>query len=230
MAFDSCLDTNLGGHCMSKENLAQMVEAKYGGLTNNGGLGSRIIATLPPKPNTSYESKWRLYVYCAPCTQTLDLAFGIAGHIVGFNAIIRIDDRLQPQCCDSGGIPDKIATFSTLYSEIEREWRNDHKYGRSWLSGNVDQSWMQQRIRRMKEDDQPSDISMDTYFAQAHVDRTCAAVIVLAPAKCCSTLLEPWPNENGKKPQVNTGDIFKLQYQGQDYELPWISSFFGTID
>ena len=71
---------------------------------------------------------------------------------------------------------------------------------------------------------------MEEIFAQAHIDRTCAAVIVLAPAKICSTLLASWPEENGRNPQVDTGDIFELRYQGQDHKLSWVTSFFGTIN
>ena len=116
-------------------------------------------------------------------TQTLDLAFGIACHIVGFNAIIWVDDRLQPHCCVPGEVSDKIATFSTLYSEIQREWQMERTFDRSWISSLVDLSWIQQRTRRMKEDGPSSNISMEMYFAQAHVDRTCAAIIVLGLAK-----------------------------------------------
>jgi len=140
VAFDSCLDAKLGGHCMSEENLEQMIQAKYGGLTKKGGLAYRIVDTLPPKPNKSFDSRWRLYVYCAPCTQTLDVAFGIAGRLVGFNAIIRVDDRLQPHCCEPRDIPDKIATFSTMYSKIQQDRRNESKYDRSWISSQVDLS------------------------------------------------------------------------------------------
>ena len=57
MGFDNCLDAKLGGHCMSEDNLAQMVKAKYGGLTKKRGLGSQIVDTLPTKPNESFESR-----------------------------------------------------------------------------------------------------------------------------------------------------------------------------
>jgi hypothetical protein len=230
VAFDDCLDAKLDGHCMSRKNLAQMISNSYGGLTRKADLGPRIVDTLPSKPNKSHESCWRLYVYCAPCTQTLDLAFGIAGHIVGFNAIIRVDDRLQPHCCAPENIPDKLTTFSTVYSEIQQEWRIEHNFERSWISSHVDLPWLQQRAHRMKEDDRSSDISMETYFDKAYTDRTVAAVIVLAPARMCSALLASWPNENRREPKIDTGDIFELQYQERDHELSWISSFFGTIE
>lgn len=149
---------------------------------------------------------------------------------MGFNAIVRVDDRLQPHCCDPGDIQDKLATFSTLYSEIEHEWQVEKEFDQSWISSFVDLPWMQQRVRQMKEGGRSSDVIVETYFAKAHVDRTCAAVIILAPAKVCSTLLSSWPNDNGKKLQVNKGDIFELQYERQDHEPPWVSSFFSTID
>ena len=229
MAFDSCLDTNLGRHCMTEDNLAQMINARYGGLTGASDLGSRIVNTLPPKPNESHESRWRLYVYCAPCTQIIDLAFGIAGHIVGFNAIVRVDNRLEPRCCKLIDIPEKLATFSALCTEIQREWRNENKFERSWISSGIDIPWLQQSAHRARGMDRASDISMETFLSQAYVDRTCSAVIVLAPAKSCSALLASYPDENGNNLQVESGDIFELQYQGQNHELPWVPSFFGTI-
>ena len=47
---------------------------------------------------------------------------------------------------------------------------------------------IQKRARQIEEDGLFTRISMETYLAQAQIDRTCAAVVALAPAQCSN----PW--------------------------------------
>ncbi|KAJ7931312.1 hypothetical protein B0H13DRAFT_1858151 [Mycena leptocephala] len=177
-------------NCLTQDIVDDVFLKDYDGLDKRlktlapgaSSLGSRFAHALPVRPNLSWESRWRFYIYCAPCRWHLDLSLSVCAHVVGFNGYVRVDDRLRPSCYGGGSQSQSAAprmkTLEKTLEDIEDKRRNHKVYIRSSFS-KFDLPWLQrQNIMRAKygdadepEEDATRTSRLDDYIAQVEAAR-----------------------------------------------------------
>ncbi|MCJ1371571.1 hypothetical protein MMC20_002789 [Loxospora ochrophaea] len=228
IASESC-PRGGNGHCISTANLESLAAGKWHALQGSSAIGEQfgeqLTQILPSRPNRSYETRWRLFIYCAPCTRLIDLALSICGHIVGFNGILRVDDRLSVPCCRTEDRATRMSMCETLFREMNEDWRVRNNFDRSWLSGHVDVPWLQQRIHELSLGFEAEITSMRPLFQQAEDDQRCSAIVVLAAPESCSELMSNAP-VSSMVAKVTNGSIYRLK---DERNGSWTATFFGRM-
>jgi hypothetical protein len=208
---------------MTPENLAALFAGGYIGVDTCIGkrspaasnLAQRCSDVLPSRPNKSWETRWRLYVYCAPDIWHVVLALSIAAHLVGFNAVIRVDPGLK---ADAWSIHDtllSLRTLAKLLEEITNEWRIEHNFSRSALSTHFDQAWLQDRIDLLEADNSvASGVSLRRYMEFAVHDQRVAAIVVLGMASDIARMLSS--EANMLSATVRDERLYRLEPSGRN--------------
>lgn len=208
--------------CMSLDRLNKLADGNWEGLESPRHLASRISEVISIRPNESYESRWRWYIYCPPCIRFIDLALAICGSLSGFNGVVRVDDRLQTPCSIRWNPSARLHKLETLVEEIEKDWRAGKNYDWGWLSSHIDISWLQQRLHEIDYCDPHGLTSMEPLFDQAEDDQRSSAIIVLATPVQCLTMLTSPPVSKPPKAVSHDG-IYRLKNRG---EATWAATFF----
>ncbi|KAJ6501760.1 hypothetical protein DFH09DRAFT_1375704 [Mycena vulgaris] len=204
-------------------------------------LASRFAHALPVRPNLSRASRWRFYIYCAPCRWHMDLSLAIYAHVIGFNGLIRVDDRLQHGCCGGGlesqSVAPRMKSLEKTLADIEDEWRNHHDYSRSKFSSAFDQSWLQRQnlLRdfgaKDGDADEPDEEAaartprLDDYVTQAEDDQRVAALVVFTSTQDIEILLDS--EAVVKKMAVQEKVIYRLDFDAR--KDGWVMDVFGRL-
>lgn len=211
--------------CVKLEKLDSLTQSGYKGLRGPRSLGSKITDTLPRKPNESYETRWRLYIYCPPCLYHLHVALAICAHIVGFRGIIRVDDRLPVSCCPATETLRRVTELEALLTNIEREWMEESVFTRSWISSHFDIPWLQRRKLIGSTAAGTESFSLKSYLQQERDDPRCSAIIVSAPVSTCERLLRLLPGLT--EVAIMDGVVYKVR-QSSDMSS-WDLNVFSSI-
>ncbi|KAK7033430.1 hypothetical protein R3P38DRAFT_794595 [Favolaschia claudopus] len=167
--------------CLTQAIIDDMFLCGYKGLSQRirstvpgaSSLSSRVAHSIPIRPNESWESRWRLYIYCAPCRWHVDLSLSVCAHCIGFNGFIRVDERLCGGCCDTqpGAEPQadgaeaeadgesqkekekemeekkarRMESIQKTLMDVEDEWRNHKNHSRSNFTSLFDVNWLQRQ-------------------------------------------------------------------------------------
>ncbi|KAK7016330.1 hypothetical protein R3P38DRAFT_1402353 [Favolaschia claudopus] len=159
--------------CLTQAILDDMFLCGYKGLgqrlrstvSGASSLSSRVAHSIPIRPNESWESRWRFYIYCAPCRWHVDLSLSVCAHCIGFNGLIRVDERLCGGCCDTQPGVDGVEADGEVQKEkemeekktrrmesiqktlmdVEDEWRNHKNHSRSNFTSLFDGNWLQRQ-------------------------------------------------------------------------------------
>jgi len=176
---DFCCDNQASeARCMSVENLDIMASGGWKDIRDHcptkassiEGLGSRITEVLCSRPNESGETRWRLYIYCAPCRWPTEIALSIAFGIAGFKGFIRVDDRLMHACHSLLHTVPSMRNMEDMLTTLEHEWRIEENDTRSGLSSSFDLSWLQRRNLLLESATETEDLTLQMYLDKA--DRT----------------------------------------------------------
>ncbi len=198
---------NKSGDCMSFDNLYNPAASRLHEIEDRIDLVSRLTAVISPRPNKSWETRWRLYIYCAPCLDLVHAALAICGR----QAVVRIDDRLQANCYHS---QDGLAKLSA-YKKFLQRVREDRQAGkiddRNWYTSYIDIPWLQQRIFSRSQHSSTEHANMQPFFDLANDDLRCSTIIVLTASDCCDKLISSAPVSSSFESIVG-GTIYQLEY------------------
>ena len=85
------------------------------------------------------------FIYVAPCERLLLLAYHIFHDLMSqeiFDISIRLDDRLDVSCCNPGVVYDRMISLRRIVNMERRTW-----------TPNVDEIWLEQRIRTLEKEE-----------------------------------------------------------------------------
>ncbi len=197
---------NKSGDCMSFDNLHNPAASRLHEIDDRTDLVSRLTAVIPPRPNKSRETRWRLYIYCAPCLDLVDAALTICGR----QGVVRIDDRLQANCYHSQDGLAKLSTYKKFLQRVE-DRRAGKTDDRNWYTSYIDIAWLQQRIFSMSQHSSTEHANMQPFFDLANDDLRCSTIIVLTASDCCDKLIRSAPVSSSFEKSVG-GTVYRLVY------------------
>lgn len=231
---DFCFDKQASEpRCMSVENLNIMASGGWGGIrdrcpTNASGiqsLGSRITEVLCSRPHKSWETTWRLYMYCAPCRWQNEIALSIAGHVADFNGFIRVDDRLNNACPPLLDTVPSMRNMEDMLTTVEHEWRIENIFTRSWLSSLFDLSWLQRRNLVLESATETEDLTLQMYLDQAEQDERVAAIVILSSVADIERLVNRHPVS--ATTSIRDSVVYQLKFDGK--RNIWTADIFSRL-
>ncbi|KAJ6501759.1 hypothetical protein DFH09DRAFT_1335885 [Mycena vulgaris] len=235
-------------NCLTQDIVDDVFLGGYKGLNERlktpapgaASLASRFAHALPVRPNLSWESRWRFYIYCAPCRWHVDLSLAVCAHTIGFNGLVRVDDRLRPGCCggesEAQSAAPRMKSLEKTLADIEDEWRNHKNHTRTDLSSDFDQPWLQRRnilrdvgAKNGDADEPDEEVTrtprLDDYVAQAEDDQRVAALVVFTSTQDIETLLDS--EVVVKKMAVQEKVIYRLDFDAR--KDGWVMNVFGRL-
>ncbi|MCJ1446604.1 MAG: hypothetical protein MMC23_007109 [Stictis urceolatum] len=219
--------------CMTKDNLEIMSYGDYDGLQDRcssnmpavRSLASRFTAALPTYPNEGWDTRWRLYIYCAPCMFQNDIALSICAHVIGFNGYIRVDDRLCNCHLSSEGSLQSMRNLEELITVVNDEWQNKKDHTRSWFTSHFDISWLQRRNLLLESAADTKRLSLQTFLDQAEQDQRVAAIIVVSSVADIEQIVKRKPIADPHS--IKDGVMYQLKFDGA--RDTWTTEIFGRI-
>lgn len=198
---------NKSGDCISFDNLHNPAASRLHEIDDRTDLVSRLTAVIPPWPNKSRETRWRLYIYCAPCLDLVDAALTICGR----QGVVRIDDRLQANCYHSQDGLAKLSTYKKFLQRVREDRRAGKTDDRNWYTSYIDIAWLQQRIFSMSQHSSTEHANMQPFFDLANDDLRCSTIIVFTASDCCDKLIRSAPVSSSFEKSVG-GTVYRLVY------------------
>ncbi|KAJ6571947.1 hypothetical protein B0H19DRAFT_672715 [Mycena capillaripes] len=234
-------------NCLTQDIVDDVFLEGYKGLNERlkttvpgaASLTSRIAHALPIRPNLSWESRWRFYIYCAPCRWHMDLSLAVCAHTIGFNGFIRVDDRLHSGCCAGGSgsqsAAPRMKSLEKTIADVVDEWRNHSNFSRTDFTSLFDQPWLERRsiLRDFGEEDGDAGSEegamytprLDDYIAQADDDQRVAALVFFTSTQDIQALLDS--EVVAKKRAVQEKVIYRLDFDAK--KNGWMMDVFGRL-